>query len=326
MYKRKIKGGNILNISGPTRIGYFFNKEYNKKIIIIGDIHGNKNGSCIDEPNESIFKYLKKLEIFKPIDIFVESDIPSKKILDEKNPEYLKLAKNLIAKDKDYISEIIHLAYTEYMLNDKKRYHFIDIRYNIKGFERFYSFDTIIYFINFEKIIIDKNNLSNLFEEFMNQYVFSLCNIIRFIENPDFDSETNMLIVPEFFYKEYKKLFTNNKESLNKIITILTNYIKAFLDIYFDLSGDLDINLIKDIYHLGITAGAAVTDFYTISRIMKSKEFNDCVIYGGLAHYFILQSYLDALGFELKHEFTSEEENFRCVKNVIDFNDFFKSN
>lgn len=50
MYKREIKGSNILNLSGPVVIGYFSNKS-GKKIIFIGDIHGEKNGSCTNIPN-----------------------------------------------------------------------------------------------------------------------------------------------------------------------------------------------------------------------------------------------------------------------------------
>ncbi len=318
------KGGNLLNLSGPNVIGYFSNQS-GKKIILIGEMHGDKSGSCTDLPNQSIDQYIKNFKSEYPIDIFVETDIPSKKILVEQNPEYIQMIKNLIPKNVGYINEIIDLAYTNYKKNDKKRYHFVDVRYSIKGQEDFASFDKIFRYLIEGKIRIGYPDFENLFGDFINTYVFSLFNIIRFITNPDFNSETNELSIPEFFYKEFKRLYDTDKDSLDKIVLILKNYLKDFLDMYFKTQPESkNIIWVKEIYTAGQIAGAAITDFYTVSRIMKSNEFNNCIIYGGRAHYDTMRTYLNALGFRLEHEFFSDEDNFRCVQNVIDFNDFFQ--
>lgn len=273
-------------------------------------------------------EYIENFQSKYPIDIFIETDIPSKKILTEQNKEYIKMAKNLIQKDIDYIGEMIDIAFTNYKQNNKKRYHFIDVRFNIKGHEELKSFSTIINFIYDRKIKISNKNLAELFDdEFMKNYVFSLINLNGFITDPDFNYKTNEFSVPEFFFKEYKKLYDSDRESLNKITLVLEKYLISFLDAFFDFPReDTNIDTINEIYWKGVIAGAAISDFYTICRIMKSSEFNNCIIYGGRAHYNSIQSYLNALGFKLEHEFTSDDDNFRCVQNVIDFNDFFKSN
>ena len=107
------------------------------------------------------------------------------------------------------------------------------------------------------------------------------------------------------------------------MVEILKSNIKNFLDIYFETNENYNIDQVDEMYMLGIVAGASVTDFYTVARIMKSDQYNKCIIYGGLAHYSIIKLYLESVGFECINEISSTESEFRCVKDVQDFNSFF---
>ncbi len=325
-HKNKQFGGNI-NISGPNIIGYFINTKLNKKIIVIGDIHGSSEGKCSQTNSKSITKYIEQINTNYPIDIFIETDIPSHRFLSNPDDKFIKIIKPKYIKfeeNSDFISELLEYSYSNYKSEPNKRFHFIDIRYDIIGQESFRNCIKIINMINDKKIKIQEENLGELFHNLIGDYVFGIFQIIQWIEKPDFD--TTQTIVPYYLFKEYKKLFESNPDTLDLLIKILSNSIKQFLSTYFRSLENLSVDDIKYIYHLGMNAGAAITDFYTIARIMKSIEFNNCVIYGGIAHYSNLKLYLESIGFELIEQTNSSEENFRCVENIIDFKDFFKSN
>ena len=49
-----------------------------------------------------------------------------------------------------------------------------------------------------------------------------------------------------------------------------------------------------------MNAGAAIADFYTISRIMKSNEYNNCILYVGVAHLDIIHNYLININYKYK--------------------------
>lgn len=72
-------------ISGPTIYGYFENDKLNKKIILMGDLHYGKEGSCIIG-GISIVDYIDQVAKENPnekYNLFVEARIPPKLQLQE---------------------------------------------------------------------------------------------------------------------------------------------------------------------------------------------------------------------------------------------------
>lgn len=321
--KNNQRGGN-LNLSGPNIIGYFVNTKLNKKIIILGDIHGGTEGKCAHTETPSITQYIQQINTDYPIDIFIETSLPSYKFLSNPNDLYLQIEKINLGEINDFLKELVNYSLTNYKSDPNKRFHYNDIRYNIFGHESYRNSLEIINMIKDDKIKVQDGYLGELFHNLVSAFVFNLININRWINNPEFHLPEEIL--PYHLFKEYRKLYEVEPENLNSIVKILSGFIRNFLDNYFDSLENLSIDMIDDLYRLGMIAAAGITDFYTVARIMKSTEFNNCVIYGGSAHYFNLKQYLKSIGFELVKEISSSDENFRCVENIIDFKDFFKSN
>lgn len=327
MYNKKYilqnkQQGDNTNVSGPNIIGYFVNTKLNKKIIVMGEFHEGTQGKCEQSGAQSITQYIKKISTDYPIDIFIETNIPLHKFLSTPNDLYLQIEKIKLGPVDNFIRELINFSYTNYKSDPNKRFHFNDIRYEIPGQESFKNALEIINMIKDGKIKIEDDNLGELFHKLISEYVFSLININRWITDPEFNLPDE--IVPYYLFKEYKKLYESNPDILQPMVKILSNFIKIFLDNYFNSIENLSIDMIDDIYMLGMIASAGITDFYTLARIMKSIEFNNCVIYGGIAHYSNLKLYLESIGFELINQITSSEENPKCIKNIIDFKDFFQ--
>lgn len=281
----------IMKVDGPNKINYYSYK--NKKIIVIGDIHGDYNGKC-DDNNINIIEYLKKIK--SNVDIFIEERIPNNKLLNNK-------INNI-----DYMSEIINYGKLEYKKNKNKRFHFTDVRYDLNGHELFRGFNILQKYIN--------KNLINIFDEFINNYVNQIYEIFLFIKDNNIKNN-----IPYYFHKEYIKLKKNNNNIFNKLNPILFNYIDKFIGNYVNIKNDSEIN---NIYKLGMNAGAAIADFYTISRIMKSNEYNNCILYVGVAHLDIIHDYLININFKNDYNLSSNINNFRCIDNLIDFDEYFR--
>ena len=80
---------------------------------------------------------------------------------------------------------------------------------------------------------------------------------------------------------------------------------------------------LNEIYYVGALAGASVTDFYMVGRIIKNNEYKNNILYVGQEHMIDLNDYLQILEFDLVHELTGTDDEFRCVKDFIHFEKFF---
>ncbi len=320
---------NNINLSGPNKILYFINKKFNKKIIVLGDIFGDKVGVCSDAfiPSMSITEYIDKLKTNYPIDIFLGTEIPSKYFLNNPNSKNIQIQKSAVDKTTDNISELLDYSFSNYKVNFNKRFHFTDFRKNIIGHETFRDCSPIINLVVEKRIDSWKDIVKRVIPIIISEYSKSLFAILDWVI---YNDTKNLYTIPYYLKKEYEKLSNSNKDILNKMIGILKKYMQDYLDIYYTFdfyNNSDDINLlIGKLYNLGQQAGAAITDFYTISRIMKSNKYNNCIVYVGKAHCVDIQNYLEAIGFELHREINCcSQFDCRCIKNILDFKEFFES-
>lgn len=288
-----------LSLVGPSKIGYFVSKKYNKKIIILGDIHGSKDG---DHDGTNIVDYIDSLSSTNyAIDIFVETNIPN--FLSNPTDKKFTFLKNNIITSNDFISDLTALAFDSYKQQVNKRYHFTDVRNDIYGHESFVN--------AFNVIMIIRN--CNVVQNLLAPYASSLLKILKWVQQPS--NET-----PFYFLKEGLLLSTKNPIVFQSMTQRLEKYIDNFLKLFFKtLENNVDC-----MYNLGQIAGASITDFYTLARIMKSNEYENCIVYTGLEHYSILKSYLHDVDFVCIDEISSTISNERTVKNALDFLDFFQ--
>ena len=229
-YKHKQYGGN-LDISGPVKIGYFVSDKFNKKIIVISDIHGEYKGSCDDQSSLSITNYIESIITDYPIDIFIETDIPNHQFLSNPSDKYLKLIIPKIPNKKDFIGDLVDFSYKNYKLNPNKRFHFIDIRYDINGQDIYRNIEKVITMIKSGIIKIKDDNLSEVIHELITDYVFAFINIIQWISEPNFDDIQR--IIPYYFYKEFELLSKSNPKEIDSMVEILKSNIKNFIYNYF---------------------------------------------------------------------------------------------
>lgn len=318
-----------LNLSGPATIDYY--KNDTKKIIILGEFHGNKEGICDDKKDTlEINKYIETL--FDPkvnikFDIFVEKTIPHK----------WDLINNAIITDynddSDYIIMIRNLLIRNYKINENKKVHFTDIRNKLLGFEQFVESGNIFDFLKHIELdsvkLKDDYNILNILNTriYNSSLILLLRQIDQFIENNEYVF-TNDINLPDYLIKEMNKF--QDKILLKKLLVILQQKIRQFLDetIFDDKTKQYklsDIDDIINIFYMGMDVSTYVNDLYTVLRIIKNDDIKNGIIYTGNSHLISLNEYLNVCGFNLITQKHNTSENTRCVKDVIPFDVFFNT-
>jgi hypothetical protein len=329
--------GGSLDLSGPTVIGYFSNKLINKKIIILGDIHGDMQGSC-PEDKGNITQYIDGLKNKKMvIDLFLEAAIQEKIKLKLINLNELKMKQN------DHITELINYGYDNYKKHKNLRVHFIEIRSDLNKPQIRSAItefrETGMNVINLLKLIktlkVDVD-LMKIFDKFSNNFDNFLFSIFLMLRDRTINPQL-IQFSSELFLKGINKLYEYNQDFFAKIrsvaFEVMNNYLETRFNSNFKLLVNKDdtkmleekIQILNDLYIRGFTAGAIANDIYVLSRILKSKEFNGCIIYVGRSHYDFIKRCLLEINFLLEKELSAQEPDFRCIKNVIPFETFFEN-
>ena len=325
----------IKNISGPIEIAYYFNEKLQKRVIFIGEVHDGYKFSCNDNKTIPIENYIDQL--FKTdieIDLFLETDIPvnlkrynSNKNADKDN--YLFFGQfaedNDIHNDKrinwdtSYLSEVTTLGIRNYKKNIKNRIHFVDNRNNPNAHE--YLLHTIdkdkIKTFDEYKLFVKKNH-----DYIMSIYYFFKDKIIPKKED-----------IPEYLLKELIRADSENVEKIKPYILWLIN---TYIDNYN--SNNIDLSMIQH------DLNSKLSDLYVILRILKKDkinskkdQFNNCILFNGIAHGSNIDQLLILLDFTFLNVFRSKSiqtcntlnmtkencDEFRCVKDIIPFDKFF---
>lgn len=310
--------GNVNEISGPNTIGYFYDKTTNKKIVIMGETHGEKAGcgkSDISKRRLDVDKYIKELSKYEnlEIDVFIEHDIPSKK---QRTSGKIKFKKN----SDRYVDKLLKFATKKYKKIPNMRFHFVDIRdYNshINHAHSIYA-ENGIKIINFmdRYRIYNKRERLDIFGDFIAPYTEMLISFYKF-----FKGNEKSVYIPKIYVKEMLKFKKKNELLLNKLKDVVIEYIDNYLSKLF---AETQFEDVDKIWFYGTKAMASISDLYTIFRIMKSDEFKNNIIYVGNQHYYILQKYLKTCGFEMYYEKLSySNKDDRCIKIPVGIYDFF---
>jgi len=320
--KKQIGGNldNIKNISGPTNINYYNSPKYNKKIIVLGDLHYSKEGSCIDDLHTlNIVQYMDELfKINININLYIESDISDIKLLS--NIDNIK--KLIIKSPKDYIEEIYNFGLYNYN-NPTKRIYFNDVRYTIMGYNDFYRFKDVLILLENIKEFKEQINLFEYFDNFTHNYTTSLFILYAYL-----NKISDLTIKPNLLPELLMEINKTNPAILDKIIPIINKYLINYFDDMLDKKEPIyldNLDKINDIYRNGKYASAILSDMYTILHIMNNRDSVNNILYVGKAHIELINELLSVLDFELIKSINSIEPEIRCLKNIIPFHIFFNN-
>jgi len=319
----------IKYISGPIVIKYLSNDFLNKKIIIMGDKHEDKEGVCPMLDSITITDYIQRIIIDNTsiIDFFIEIDLPRHR----SSVSQINQFQNGIGSDIDFMRELKYIAFDNYKKNPNFRIHFTDIRYSIDGWKEFDIFDSVLNHGKKNDPDIAVRNIFRLYKTITIKYNTFLTQLYSIINQlcKDATDETCYLPylgIPYQFSKEINKLFTFLFiEEKKLLLNILLKNIKIYLD---SIEEEQDIRLdnidkIYEIYRKGMYASAYITDLYLIARILKSKEIKNCILYNGYNHVNSIQDYLDVLSFNIDYVERSRKNYIRCIKITQSFLDYF---
>lgn len=316
-------GGKKINLSGPVSIQYYENKSLNKKIIVLGDIHASKDGQCVEsEGSIHIVKYLETL-FEKPnikIDLFIETSIPDKfSLINGLNKDKL-----IIKYIPDIISDIVNFGIKNYKVNPTKRIHFSDVRDELPGSEQFRSFSNLFPLLENIKEFKEPKNLFDFFYYFTSVFNQSLAAIIKDLRRNEFEYLPR---ISQYLTKEIKR---SNPENLEKLKPVTYYYVRTYLDEIYNekTTPDPYINLenlieLERINYNGIQAYASIADLYTVLRILKNDDINNSILFVGQAHCKILYDYLRSTGFTPIKSIDQKDELYRCMYDILDFEEFF---
>lgn len=205
------------------------------------------------------------------------------------------------------------------------------IRETVQKYRLFQKVIDLLYTIeSFNKTV----DLFEIFWDFTKEYNTLVLSILTIIRDRKFNSITG-IFNSELLLKEVNKLYEYNQEYYGKISEILISKIEEYGDIVFsnrelivkenESNFNEKLDMIRYLYEKEIFATSIMSDMYLLSRMLKSDIYINCIVYVGKAHYFTIKECLLSMGFELKNELFGDENNFRCIKNIIPFDEFFKN-
>ena len=340
---RKKYGSNLImtshKLSGPVSLSYLTSKKYNKNILLLGDMHFSRKGSCRGK-SKDIIKFLD--EIFtsddKKIDFFLENqyhhlnpEIPFGKVLeDDSLPDdflnsireyYLNKGCFQIEKKyckKEYPNTRFHNAdYRETSEKQCKEMAEITTQLIYKVFYEKFTILNINSKIkklkNDEKFmkVFDKVNTYSKMKKVMEK-ILKCKKIKKQLDNCPKNIRSKILDFNE-------KLYSGTIETTQGSVSVEKTYDLSFSQLESVLKGKNKYSrsgTIKLLNSVGVLImdylALKVMDIYTVARIMKKDEYKNIVIYAGHTH---IQNYEDFFKKRLTftESFTGRNISKRCI-------------
>jgi hypothetical protein len=306
-----MNGGNPENVklSGPVSAIYYKSANSNKKVIVLGDIHGTRDGRCRDTSN-NITDYINNLSTVG-IDLFVEK---------ERN-----IKRESYSHIDDYMTDLFKLSETEH---SNIRFHDTDIRGNglyIGKVQSDYenNINLVQFFSSIDKPqFIDSDQYSEtirapIFSDLFSA-LFENFEVINQIADESYDTDKEYNMLSKNLIKEFKQL---DKVMQKKLRDVYKTFFENFADRVF---GQITKQNIGEIYQSGQLAGAAFTDLYLVSRMLKNTEYVNNIFYVGRHHQQTIDAYLVAVGFNIFKSIQSDAYEVQCIQ-LYDFDLFFNN-
>lgn len=310
-------------VSGPMSLSYQTSEEYDMKVYIFGEHHGNEK-SCDKIGNISNSMYISEYlqQLFKNTDKFIDFYIEDQLFVSKQQNKPQFLLQTLI----DDFHYCLNPAKRSQCVFKTVRTHFVDARQIEK--------DSVIHPTNSSwKLLMDvvKNNYEPLS---VGKILENIKEIKRIRALETYESVADYVIetalsVP-IVKKEFDRCYLDKKIFLNAFHEALIMYFKGTFDIeeIKSLSKKFDTKVIG---HFLKFSSAPILEFYMIARIFKEfKKTNYfpqkpkyIIFYGGNAHSKIFRIFLNKLGFQ--YEFITQSDtktSTRCLNmdgKILDF-------
>lgn len=334
MRNKLIKMKQFDKYSGPSMIGYYYHLETGKRIVIMGDIHYAKEGGC-GKNFKNVTQYLDYIfKAYPNIQFDLFSEIPVPKSYRLRHVQTEKYA--TYGSEMDYIGELFDYALKYYKKLPNARLHFTDIRYDKRkeavgrALDIFFEFEAVMQLMSVS-VYPNGTNLKEIYDSFaenLNNFLYSARSIIADLK---IIKQMNMYS-SKILLKELRKARAKNEryyEAISRVsLALIDDYLLNAIDsdpIPYTYSSK-NKNAINNIYLLfmkALDASASVADTYLVSRIMKSDEFQNNILYVGKQHFKIINTMLEGIGFKTVYINDFEEnENYRCVDNDYVLHEF----
>ena len=313
----KTKNEKMIHLSGPVSAQYLSNGS--KKIVLLGDHHGNFEGACGEGDNSvRVDKHLQ--------DAFASGSMEFNLILED-SADWLKAEYNLrnnlpyTDKEDEFIAAIYNVGFKHYGKSEKKAVHINTLRLplGIEKLEFGRNWELILEHLAPQSPSTDLKELFwglyqspiELFYRFHNDYIEN-----KGADQIDFGSPKLNKAMQELEQKigkeHLRKLMDVVHEELDSFMTnLFRNPVYAY-DIF-----PLSMQVLNVLTHLA--------ELYTVYIVMTSP-LNNNIVYVGSAHARILRKYFDVLGFSIDHKdmVHDDKEDFRCVL-AIPFEVYFNT-
>lgn len=353
---RAAESPNRMNLSGPTLIIYMSKTIGDDlyKFILIGESHDSKENICNPEEKE-IHNYIDELFKIEDLnfDIFIEDDTSFKNFKQPKDK------RNFDFKIEGYLDELRIILWNNYKENTNKKIHFTDIR-NIDFYNNldhklksFYDIINYIYDYTDYNDVEENEQIDDAFFYLISHDVYRYYEKLRkSLENKRLNkckktdiknSYIDILKINKYLNIIYKSNNTEKKNIANSLLEKLEKLLVIYIEI-FNIYMKKKIKILENfdefflLHESAININIFITELYTLLRIF-SKDIKNNIIYNGSVHTEILYEYLSNCGFTTDlikeaeqpeisdtadEELIEDEEPFRCLRNIIPFQDYFK--
>lgn len=306
----------LISLAGPVSSQYLSNDS--KKVVLLGDWHGNFEGACEGGNSERVDKHLK--------DAFASESIEFNLILEDSS-DWLQKEYNLqnnlpfVDKENEFMDAIYNIASKHYGKSEKKAVHVNDARIAL-GVDRLEfgrHWQLILHHLTPQS---PNTDLKDLFWNLYHPFIELFFNFHKGYEEKKSAGEMNFGSAQ--LNKAMQELEIKvGKERLRKLMGIVHEELDSFMSNL--LSNPMHA---EDIFPMSMQVLSVITHFaelYTMYIVMTSR-LNNNIVYVGNEHTRILRKYFDVLGFSLNHKDLGHDDkkDFRCVL-AIPFEVYFNS-
>jgi len=346
-----ISNSKNMYLSGPTSVSIISNKNYKKKILLIGDEHFSYLNLCKDNYVD-IIKFLDNIFVNteKKLDFFLEISYEHIE-LDSKFPKnFYETMKKSEKYAEGYLNKV-RVYYQKYkcFYRDKKecknkfpnvRFHNMDFRFSLKCNDA-YQIIWMIEFLRYFHFLLNDENMTSLKIEheldlLKNKKLF--LNVLKeFKSFENLEKKINKVmkckkmndqirkcdkLIQSKINKYYKEFMNQKKKEYNYIFQNHAKKLQTYINNYNSWSSITNISsTVYILMEIIIDITCIIMDIYSIARIMKKLDndnYENNIIYAGDSH---IDNYKNFFGnyLNFKTNFTGKPISKRCI-DISDIN------
>lgn len=318
--KSKFGKGPIISLTGPSRVVFLTCNTWEKKWILLGDIHESSKERCTKENNyQTVTQELSTLHTDICSHVFLES--PNTYSHDVKSQQHTNMLIRLHqhAENRSALHDVITFAF-QHLSIPNMCFHWVDIREDIEPREMFVHLLKVLPFV-------PDANVLDVCENVLSQTIIQYRNLLQVLlqQNDGHHCDVATILYP--LHSELDMLYRRHSKAYASIVHLLREKLLQTSKIYRRKRNNEQNERIKvhEIIESFCDTNAFLQDTYTVVYALNRETCRNIVVYVGVAHVGNILKLLTAVETccDIHIDKSSTSTTTRCIPHIPTFRSFF---